>query len=274
MALRAMWTGAIAFGLVSVQIKLYKATENHDMSFSQFHGADCGKISYAKTCADCGEVVPQADIVKGTKVGDTLVTVTDDEIKSLQGEMDKEITVLQFVDPAEINPVAYESSYYAVPSGSANGYALLMEAMRSTDKVAICQVTLRSKTSLAALRILDNRVLAMSVLSWPDEIRTPAFDVLDKPVSVKDNELAVAKMLVESMSGTFKPENFSDDYQDRLKELIAAKADGTPFVPVQAQPVTEDVTDLMAMLEASIAAKNGGHTTAKKRAPRKTKVVA
>lgn len=270
MAMRSMWNGNIAFGLVSVGVKLYKATDNHDVSFSQYHAADGGKISYAKTCTDCGEVVPQSDILKGTKVGEQLVTVTDAEMASLQGEISKEITVVQFVDPAEINPVAYESSYYAVPSGSVNGYALLLEAMRSTEKVAVCRVTLRTKTSLAVLRILEDRVLAMSVLSWPDEIREASFDVLDKPMTVKPAELAVAKVLVESMSGTFKPEDYSDDYQDRVKELIAAKADGVPFTPVEPKPVAADANDLMAMLEASIAAKGADHVPAPRKRPRKS----
>lgn len=274
-AMRSMWNGAISFGLVSVPIRLFKATESHDISFNQLHAADGGKISYKKVCGDCGEEVGTADICKGHKIGDDYVVVTEEEIRDLQGEQPKVVEVLQFVDPAEVHPLSFEASYYAVPSGPVNGYALLLEAMRSTDKVAICRVTLRTKTSLAALRILDDRVLAMSTLAWPDEIRQPEFSELDKPVTLKPQEVAVAKMLVESMSGAFKPEEFADTYHQRLSELILAKSTGEKFTPAQqVDNATENVDDLLAMLEASIAAKKAAqepHTPPVK-APRKRKV--
>jgi DNA end-binding protein Ku len=147
-----------------------------------------------------------------------------------------------------------------------------MTAMRSTDKVAICRVTLRTKTYLATLRILDDKVLAMSTLAWPDEIRQPNFAELDKAVTLTPQEVEVAKMLVESMSGTFKPEEFSDTYTMRMAELIEAKASGEVFTPAKpAELPTEDVDDLMAVLQASVAAKNAAkkHDAPPVKAPRK-----
>ena len=266
--MRSMWVGSVSFGLVTIPVKMYKSTDSHDIAFHQMHGADGGKIKYVKTCAECNEVVDPADIVKATKVGDQNVVVTEDELKSLVEEQPKVIEVLAFVDESEIDPLAFESSYYLGPNGLINGYHLLRAAMEDTGRVAIARVTPRSRTSLALLRISNGNVLTLHMLSWPDEIRTPQFPDLDKPHVVKEQELAVAKMLVDSMTGSFKPQEFVDVYHDRLVELLEAKSAGEAFTPVKAAPVTEDVTDLMAMLEASVAKHPAGKGTAK-RAPAK-----
>ena len=260
-----MWTGSVSFGLVSIPVKAYKATDSHDVTFYQLHDEDGGRIKYAKVCADCGEVVDAAHIAKGTKFGDTDVVVTADELASLQDEQPKTIEVLQFIDQDEIDPLQFESSYYLAPGGPLNGYALLREAMEDMGRVALARVTLRTRTSLALLRITNGNVLTMHTLSWSDEVRTPAFADLNKPFEVKPQELQVAKMLVESMSGSFKPEDFSDTYNDRVLELLEAKAGGSAFTPVKAAPVTEDVTDLMAMLTASVEAQ--GASGSKSRHP-------
>lgn len=259
-----MWTGSVSFGLVTVPVKAYKATDSHDVAFHQLHDEDGGRIKYAKVCADCGEVVDAAHIAKGTKFGDADVVVTAEELSSLQEEQPKTIEVLQFVDQDEIDPLAFESSYYLAPGGPVNGYHLLRQAMEDTGRVAIARVTLRTRTSLALLRVSNGNVLTMHTLSWPDEVRTPQFADLGKPYSVKPEELTVAKMLVESMAGTFKPEDFQDTYHDRVLELLEAKASGGAFTPVKAAPVTEDVSDLMAMLSASIAAKEAEGAAASK----------
>lgn len=251
-----MWTGSVSFGLVSIPVKAYKSVDSHDVAFYQMHDTDGGRIKYAKTCSDCGDVVEQADIAKGTKFGDQEVVVTAEELASLQDEQPKTIEVLQFIDQDEIDPLAYESGYYLAPAGPLNGYALLRTAMEDTQRVAIARVTLRTRTSLALLRISHGNVITMHTLSWPDEVRTPQFSDLDKPVTLKPQELQVAKMLVESMSGSFKPEDYTDLYHERVLDLLAAKASNGEFVPAaKPAPATEDVSDLMAMLTQSLAAK-------------------
>jgi DNA end-binding protein Ku len=261
-----MWTGSISFGLVSIPIKLYKATESHDVSFHQAHDADGGRIKYSKVCADCGEVVDQAHIHKVAKFGDQEVTVSAEELSSLQDEQPKTIEVLQFVDEDEIDPLAFESSYYCGPGGPLNGYHLLRTAMEDTGRVAIARVTLRTRTSLALLRVTHGNVITMHTLSWTDEVRTPQFADLNKPFEVKPQELQVAKMLVDSMSGSFKPEDYTDVYHERVLDLLAAKAGTGEFTPAaKAEPVKDDVTDLMSMLQASIDAQ--GLAASKERHP-------
>lgn len=279
--MRAMWTGSIEFGLVNVAVKMYTAVSSHDVSFHQHHDADMGRIKYAKVCGDCGEVIDPANIVKATDVGDSMAVVTEQELASLRDEQPKTVQILQFVDQDEIDPLAFESGYYLAPAGPVNGYHLLRQVMQDAGRVAICRVTLRSKTTLSLLRVTNENVLTMHTLSWPDEIRTPSFPDLNKPFEVKEQELAVANMLLDSMTGTFKPEDFSDTYTDRLRELVAAKAGDGEFTPAQQiVQATEDVSDLLAQLEASLgkkatAAKTPAKRTPAKRAPRKSsKVVA
>ena len=269
--MRAMWTGSIEFGLVNVPVKMYTAVSSHDVKFHQHHDADMGRIKYAKTCEDCGEVIDAAHIVKATEVGDGTAVVTEEELASLRDEQPKTVEILQFVDQDEVDPLAFESGYYLAPSGPVNGYHLLRQVMQDSGRVAVCRVMLRSKTSLALMRVTNGNVLTMHTLSWPDEIRTPAFADLNKPFEVKDKELQVATMLMESMTGTFKPEDFTDSYHERLTELVAAKASGEKFTPKQ-QVVTaiEDASDLLAQLEASLGDKKPARKSPAKRAPRKS----
>jgi DNA end-binding protein Ku len=264
-----MWTGSISFGLVNVPVKMYTAVSSHDVSFHQHHDADMGRIKYAKVCADCGEVVDGANIVKATEVGDSTAVVTEDELASLRDEQPKTVEILQFVDQGEVDPLAFESGYYLAPAGPVNGYHLLRQVMQDAGRVGICRVMLRSKTSLALLRVTNENVLTMHTLSWPDEIRNPNFADLGKPFEVKPQELKVATMLLDSMSGTFKPEDFTDTYHERLIELVAAKADGKSFTPQKPVAVDNDVTDLLAQLEASLGKQPVAVKTPAKRAPRK-----
>lgn len=253
--MRAMWTGTLAFGLVPIPVKMYTAVSSHDIGFHQHHDADMGRIKYTKVCADCGETVDPANIVKATDVGGAMAVVSDDELAALRDEQPKTVEILQFVDAGDVDPLAFESSYYLAPAGPLNGYHLLREVMVDSGRVAICRVMLRSRTSLALLRVTNGNVLTMHTLSWPDEIRTPAFADLGKPFEVKPAERKVAKMLLDSMTGTFDPAQFTDSYQERLAELCAARAAGEAFKP-QTQPVNlaDDASDLLAQLEASISA--------------------
>lgn len=268
--MRSMWSGSISFGLVNVPVKMYTAVSSHDVKFHQHHDADMGKIKYAKTCEDCGEVIDPANIVKATDLGDGLAVVTDEEMTSLKDEQPKTIDILQFVDQSEVDPLAFESGYYLAPAGTVKPYHVLRQVMENSGQVAICRVMLRTRTSLALLRVTNGNVLTMHTLSWPDEIRTPAFADLSKPYEVSDQELAVANMLLESMSGTFKPEDFTDSYHERVIELVAAKAGGKEFKVNKPVVVDTDASDLLAQLEASLGNKKPAAKTPAKRAPRKS----
>ena len=268
--MRSMWSGSISWGLVNVPIKMYTAVSSHDVSFHQHHDADMGRIKYAKVCADCGETIEPAHIVKATELGDQTAVITEDELASLRDEQPKTVEILRFVDQSEVDPLAFESGYYLAPGGPVNGYHLLRQVMQESGRVAICRVMLRSKTSLSLLRVTNENVLTMHTLSWPDEIRTPAFADLNNPFEVKPQELAVANMLLESMTGDFDPSEFTDSYHERLVELVSAKASGEVFAPQkQVDLEAVDASDLLAQLEASL----GGKPTAKKepakRAPAK-----
>lgn len=270
--MRSMWSGSVSFGLVSVPIKMYKASDNHDVSFHQHHGTDMGRIKYAKVCADCGEVVDQVDIVKAAEFGGQPVVVTQDELAGLAEEQSKLIEVLQFVDESEIDPVSFESSYYLAPAGAVNGYHLLTRVMTDTGRVAIVRMTMRTKTYLALLRVSHGNVLTMHTMTWPDEDREPVFAELAKEHVLKPQEVAMATMLVESMSGEFDPKAYTDSYRDRLNELIAAKAGQGEFHAAAVDlDVEKEVSDLLAALEASVKAKQAEAAPKKKATPRKRK---
>jgi DNA end-binding protein Ku len=247
---------SIAFGLVNVPVGAYKATESHDVAFKQHHGGEChGGISLVRTCKECAEVVDYADIVKGIDVDGELVIVTGDELKDLEGETSPAIEVLQFIDQSEIDPLAYESSYYLAPDKtSLEGYALIRQVLAETGRVALVRFCLRApRVHLGVLRVVG-KVLTLHTVAWPSEVREPAFDILDKPVELKPAALKMAHALVESMVAPYQPEDHVDTYTERVEELIAAKAGGREFVtkPVESEAV---VDDLIAALEASLAKK-------------------
>jgi DNA end-binding protein Ku len=283
--MRSIWKGSIAFGLVNVPVKVYSATEDHDLKFHQVHAKDNGRIRYKRVCEVCGEVVEYRDIAKAYESddGQTLV-ITDDDIATLPEERSREIEVLEFVAASELDPLMYDRSYYLEPdSKSTKSYVLLAKTLAQTDRVAIVHFALRNKTRLAALRVKDfgkRDVMVIHTLLWPDEIRDPDFPVLDKEVEVKPAELKMAGQVVESMTDDFHPEQYHDTYQEQLKELVAAKLEGGEAFPTEEQPAeldeTEDVSDLLAKLEASVKARrsagNGsdGDGPAKKAPAKKT----
>jgi DNA end-binding protein Ku len=260
---RSMWSGHLGFGLVQVPVKLFKATESHDIGFHQHHGPDChGRIQMLRSCKDCGAVVDYGDLMKGIEVEDTTVILTGDELADLADEQGKQIEILQFVDATEIDPVMFEASYYVGAPNGERAYALLREAMSESGLLAIARVMLRSKTQLCALKVLDN-VIVLHTLLWPDELREADVPGLDG--EVKPKELKAARLVVESMVGVFDPDEYRDEYTERLRELIAAKADEVEFV-THAAPEEADlgeVEDLLAQLEASVQR----HPAGKKKAP-------
>jgi DNA end-binding protein Ku len=274
---RSMKKTSLYFGLVNIPVRFYKATENGDIGFHQHHGPKCmGRIGYVKTCKDCGHVVDHADIVKGIEVDGNVVVVTDDEMSSLAEEAGPEVEVIQFAEADEIDPLAFENGYYLEPDGNQDGYALLREVLRTTERSAIVKFTLRGdKLHLGTLRV-KGEYLVIHSMRWPNEVRDPSTLKVDPKVVIKPKELKMAHLLVESMLEPFQPEQFVDAYTGRLEELIETKAAGKkPKPKVVELDDTEDVTDILAALEASVARRQGraggnpNHPAGKKRAPAK-----
>lgn len=259
--MRAIWKGSIAFGLVNVPVKLYAATEDHDVKFHQVHAKDNGRIRYKRVCEVCGEVVEYRDIARAYESEDgQAVIITDDDLANLPEERSREISVAEFVPADQLDPLLYDRSYFLQPDGSSTkSYVLLAKTLAQTDRVAIVHFALRNKTRLAALRVNDfgkRQVMVVHTLRWPDEIRDPDFPVLDKKVEIKPAELKMAGQVVESMAEDFHPEQYRDEYQEQLVELIEAKLAGGEAFTAEEKPTeldeTEDVSDLLAKLEASV----------------------
>src|SRR4029450_4869105 len=221
--MRALWKGAITFGLVNVPIKLYAATEDHDVSLHQVHDADGGRIRYERRCEVCGKVVEYSHIDKAYAEGKTTVVLTEDDLKSLPEERSKEIEVVEFVPSEQIDPIMFDRSYFMEPDKAAGkAYTLLRRALEETDRTAIAQFSLRQKTRLAALRS-RGKVLMLQSLLWDDEVREAEFPGLKEHVRVSSQELKMASSLIDNMAADFTPDKFSDEYQDQLRQLIAAK---------------------------------------------------
>jgi DNA end-binding protein Ku len=259
--MRSIWKGSVAFGLVNVPVKVYSATEDHDLKFHQVHAKDNGRIQYRRVCSECDEVVEYRDIAKAYEAEDgQTVVITDEDIATLPEERSHEINVLEFVPATDIDPLMYDKSYFLEPDGkSAKSYVLLAKALSETDRVAIVHFALRSKTRLAALRVKDfskRKVMVVHTLLWPDEIRDPAFPSLDTDVEVRAPELKMAGQVVESMTDDFHPEQYTDTYQEQLQEMVEAKLSGGQAFATTEAPAklddTEDVSDLLAKLEASV----------------------
>lgn len=258
---RAMWSGAISFGLVNVPVKLFPAARSKDIGFNQLHEADGSRIQMKRVCALDGAEVPFAEIVKGYEVSpDRYVVITPQELEAIAPEITRGIDIEEFIDLAEIDPVYFENSYYLVPDkGGAKAYALLLAAMRNAGKVAIGRMVLRSKQYLVALRPAGD-ALSLSTLYFADEVVSQE-DLDGLPRERKDfdkRELAMAQQLIEALSAPFEPEKFHDEYRTQVLDLIERKAEGEPIVIKPDTAPAAKVVDLMAALEASIAAAKGG----------------
>jgi DNA end-binding protein Ku len=221
--MRSIWKGAITFGLVNVPVKLYSATEDHDVSLHQVHDADGGRIRYQRKCEICGKVVDYEHIDKAFDDGDRTVVLTADDLKSLPEERSREIDVLEFVPSDQLDPLMFDRSYFLEPdSASPKAYVLLRRTLEETDRTAIVHFSLRQKTRLAALRVRGD-VLVLQTLLWDDEVREARFPVLDEKVRISGKELDMSGSLVESLGDDFDPSQFGDDYQEELRKLIDAK---------------------------------------------------
>jgi DNA end-binding protein Ku len=267
--MRAIWKGAIAFGLVNVPVKVYSATEDHDISLHQVHNADGGRIRYQRRCEVCSKVIDYSDIEKAYEDGGRTVVLSKEELKSIPAENSHEIEVVQFVPSEQLEPMMFEKSYYLEPdSKSPKAYVLLRRALEDTDRVAIVQFALREKTRLGALRIKDD-VLVLQSLLWPDEVREANFPALDESVRISAQEREMSAALVESMAADFEPDQFTDDYQVQLQKLIEAKLEkgdsldtDETFGGEAGEGGKGEVIDLMEALKRSLDRKRGGGSAA------------
>lgn len=263
--MRAIWKGAIAFGLVNVPVKVYSATEDHDISLHQVHNADGGRIRYQRRCEVCSKIIDYSDIEKAFEDGGRTVVLSKDELKSIPAENSHEIEVVQFVPSEQLEPMMFEKSYYLEPdSKSPKAYVLLRRALEDTDRVAIVQFALREKTRLGALRIKDD-VLVLQSLLWPDEVREAKFPALDESVRISAQEREMSAALVESMAADFDPDHFTDEYQVQLRTLIDAKLEKGDSLDTEETFGVEageggkgEVIDLMEALKRSLDRKRGG----------------
>jgi DNA end-binding protein Ku len=257
--MRTMWKGAISFGLVTIPVRMYGATEEKTLRFHQLHGPDGGRIRYKRVCALDGEEVEYRDIVKGYEYEkDHYVTLTQEELDAVPVASSRSIEIEQFVEADEIDPIYFQRSYYLAPEPTGlKAYQLLREAMSDQDKVAIAKIAFRDKEHLATLRLRD-KVLVLETMYWPDEIRAPEFEELDGETQVRPQEVKMAQSLIDGLTDSFRPEDYQDSYRAALEELVEAKVQGQEITQVEA-PEPSKVVDLMEALRASVeAAKSEG----------------
>ena len=284
---RAMWKGAISFGLVTIPVSVYPATEEKTLRFNQLHDEDGGRIRMKRTCSIDGEEVGYEHIVKGYEYEkDRYVILTDDDFDMVPVESSRAIDIQQFVELDEIDPMYYKKSYFLVPEETgARAYALLREALNRAGKVGIAKVSFRDKEHLAALRFRDD-AFVLETMYWPDELREADFGGVDVNANVRDNELDMAQTLIDNLTANWDPGEFKDEYREGLLRIVEAKINGEEIEVVEAEPAAK-VVDLMEALKASVAAAKkqpeakpapskkktaAKKTTAKKPAPRKKAV--
>ena len=252
--MRAIWKGAVSFGLVSISVKLFSATEEKTIRFHQVHRTDGGRIRYQRVCSVCGEQVGFDDIAKGYDIGGgEIVVLTDDDFAELPLSTSRAIDVLEFVPAEQIDPILFNKAYYLEPEGTATKpYVLLRDALSDSKRVAIVKIALRQREQLATLRVREG-VLVLNTMLWPDEVRVPEFEFLGEPVEARPPELAMAASLIDSMTGDFDAGNYTDDYREALQEVIDAKVAGREVTaPAAPEEEPAQAVDLMAALRASV----------------------
>jgi DNA end-binding protein Ku len=271
--MRSIWKGAISFGLVSVPVKVYSATEDHDLKLHQVHDKDRGRIRYQRRCEVCGEVVEYANIDKAYEEGGQTVVLTDEDLESLPVERSREIEVVEFVPDSQIDPMLFEKSYFLEPEKvGAKPYQLLKQTLEQTELTAVVKFALRQKQRLGALRVRGN-VMVLQAMLWQDEVREAEFPILEEEVKISEKELKMSSSLVESLSTDFEPDQFTDEYQLQLRQLVEAKFEQGDAVDTEATfgaPAAEEgegaeVLDLMEALRRSVESrrKSAGGSKAK-----------
>ncbi len=253
--MRAIWKGAVSFGLVSVPVRVFAATQEHDIRFHQVHAEDGGRIKMKRTCSIDGEEVAYDQLAKGYESPDgRLVVLTDEDFDNLPLSTSREIDVVEFVPAEQVDPILFNKTYYLEPEArAAKPYQLLREALTASDRMAVVKVALRQRETLAVLRVRD-KVIVLQTLLWPDEVRAAEFDVLDSDVEVRPQELAMAQSLVESLAADFAPEQFEDSYTKALSDLVEAKLEGAEPAPAPVEDDTDtgEVVDLLTALQRSV----------------------
>ena len=252
--MQAIWKGTISFGMVTIPIKVYSATEERDISFRQVHTADSGRIRYKRYCEICGNEIPYSDIGKGYEMPDgRMVVLTSEDFAELPLPTAKSIEVLEFVPIDEVDPLFFAKAYYLATDGAvAKSYVLFRDALANTDQCAVVKVALRTRESLALLREKDG-VLVLQTMLWPDEVRDASFAVPDD-VDIKKQEVAMAESYISTLSTDFDPGRYSSDYREALEALVEAKSEGVEMPEVEEQEPGAQVVDLVAALRASVEA--------------------
>jgi DNA end-binding protein Ku len=262
--MRSMWKGAVSFGLVMIPVKLYTATETKDIAFRQVHREDGGRIRFRRFCTIDDQEVPYEDVAKGYELADgEIVILTEEDMAELPLPTTRSIEVVQFCPAEQLDPILFNRSYFLEPDAAgARAYSLLREALEQSGKIAIAQVALRQRESLAILRARDG-VLVLETLLWPDEVRVPDFPFLADNIEVRPQELRMAESLIESMTLDFDPDEYHDSYREALQELVAAKVEGREVIqPVEAGPGDEEPSSLADALRASLEAAKSGRPRA------------
>ena len=251
---RAMWKGAISFGLVTIPVAVFPATEEKSLKFNQLHDEDHGRVRYKRVCETDGEEVTYEHIVKGYEYEkDHYVVLTDEDLDKVPLESSRAIDIVQFVDLEEIDPVLYKKSYYLVPDETgAKAYALLRKALSEENRVGIAKVSFRDKEHLAALRFKDN-VFVLETMYWPDEIRAADFDTVKADEKVRAQEVEMAKSLIDNLTEPWNPDAYRDEYRDALLEIVEKKIAGEE-IEVVPEAAPARVVDLMDALKASVQA--------------------
>jgi DNA end-binding protein Ku len=270
--MRAIWKGAVSFGLVSIGVKLYSATEEKSIRFHQVHRDDGGRIRYQRVCSVCGAQVSYDDIAKGYDLGGgEIVVLTDEDFEDLPLSTSRAIDVLEFVPADQIDPIMFNKAYYLEPEdNAAKPYVLLRDALADSERVAIVKIALRQREQLATLRVREG-LLVLNTMLWPDEVRVPDFAFLDEAVEAREPELAMAASLIDSMTGDFDTKAYTDDYREALQEVLDAKIEGREVAAPAELEEAPAAVDLMAALRASVeraqAARGGEADAAADREP-------
>jgi DNA end-binding protein Ku len=263
--MHSMWKGAVSFGLVMIPVKLYAATEQRDIAFRQVHREDGGRIRFRRFCSICDQEVPYEDVAKGYELpGGEMVILTEEDMSELPLPTTRSIEVVQFTPAEQVDPILFNRSYFVEPEAAgARAYTLLRDALEESGKVAIAQVALRQRESLAILRVREG-VLVLETLLWPDEIREANFPFLNDEIEVRPQELRMAESLIDSMSVDFDPDEYHDSYREALQEVVNAKVEGREVVQLPAGEASAGETSSLAdALRASLAAARGGGSAAK-----------
>lgn len=271
---RSIWKGAISFGLVTIPVKLYSATEEKDISFRQVHPEDGGRIKYKRVCEKCGQEIPYAEIAKGYETADGRMAILEkSDFDNLPLTTTKAVEVVQFVEEDDVDPTYFAKTYFLEADGpGVKPYVLLRDALDASSRAALVKVALRSREQLALIRVKDNQLL-MHTMIWPDEIRDGEFAAPPSDVTVSDAEITMARTFIDALSGEFNPAEFHDSYREALEEVVQAKLSGVePTVEAEA-PQEAEVVDLVAALRASVEAakkrraegKDAGSSAARKK---------